>query len=83
MLTQLAGVVLAAAEEHEELAPLIAPPFVIGGVMLAALLLLMFICVSFMNLGHRHEAVAHTTEDPHRQHTNKHLHGDDSASSNH
>ncbi len=81
MLTQLAGVVLAAAEEHD-LAPLIAPPYVIGGAMLAALLLLMFVAVSFMNLGNRHSAVE-ASEDPHRQHTNKHLHGDDSASSNH
>ena len=81
MLTQLAGVVLAAAEEHD-LAPLIAPPYVIGGTMLAALLLLMFVTVSFMNLGNRH-SVVEATEDPHRQHTNKHLHGDDTASSNH
>ena len=81
MLTQLAGVVLAAAEEHD-LAPLIAPPFVIGGAMLAALLLLMFVTVSFMNLGNRHTAVE-ASDDPHRQHTNKHLHGHDSASSNH
>ena len=81
MLTLLAGVVLAAAEEHD-LAPLIAPPYVIGGAMLAALLLLMFVAVSFMNLGNRHSAVE-ASEDPHRQHTNKHLHGDDSASSNH
>lgn len=82
MLTQLAGVVLAAAEEHEELAPLIAPPLVIGGAMLAALLLLMLVTVSFMNLGNRHEAVEES-EDPHRQHTNKHMHGNDSASSHH
>ena len=82
MLTQLAGVVLAAAEEHEELAPLIAPPLVIGGTMLAVLLILMLVTVSFMNLGNRHTAVE-STDDPHRQHTNKHLHGDDSVSSNH
>lgn len=81
MLTQLAGVVLAAAEEHD-LAPVIAPPYVVGACMLAALLLLMFVTVSFMNLGNRHEAVAEQ-DDPHRQHTNKHLHDDDSASSNH
>ncbi len=81
MLTQLSGVVLAAAEEHD-LAPLIAPPFVIGGSMLVVLLLLMFVTVSFMNLGNRHTAVD-ASEDPHRQHTNKHLHDDDSASSNH
>lgn len=81
MLTQLAGVVLTAAEEHE-LAPLIAPPFVVGGVVFAVLMLLMFVTVSFMNLGNRHEAVEESG-DPHRQHTNKHLHGHDSASSNH
>ena len=81
MLSHLAGVVLAAAEEHE-LAPLIAPPYVIGGIMLATLLLLMVVTVSFMNLGNRHTAVE-AAEDPRRQHTNKHLHGDDSASSNH
>jgi len=82
MLTQLAGVVLAEAAAHEEAAPLIAPPLVIGGVMLATLLLLMFICVSFMNLGNRHSAVD-ATDDPHKQHTNKHMHHDDPASSNH
>ena len=82
MLTQLAGVVLAEAAAHEELAPLIAPPFVVGGVMLGALLLLMFVCVSFMNLGNRHAAVE-TTDDPHKQHTNKHSPHDDSASSHH
>ncbi|UIK90195.1 hypothetical protein [Arthrobacter polaris] len=81
MLTQLAGVVVAAAEEHD-LAPLIAPPFVIGGCMFAALLLLMVVAVSFMNLGNRHSAVQES-DDPHRQHTNKHMHSDDSASSNH
>ncbi len=81
MLTQLAGVVLAVAEEHEA-APLIAPPFVIGGTMFVALILLMIVTVSFMNLGNRHDAVE-ATDDPHRQHTNKHLHGTDSASSNH
>lgn len=75
MLSQLAGVVLAEAAEHEELAPLIAPPFVVGGVMLAFMLLLMFICVSFMNLGNRHEAVEEHV-DPQRQHTNKHGHSD-------
>jgi hypothetical protein len=81
MLTQLAGVVLAAAE-HEEAAPLIAPPFVIGGTMLAFLFLLMLICVSFTNLGNRHEATDEHS-DPHRQHTNKHDHGQGEAASHH
>ncbi|NVM94518.1 hypothetical protein [Arthrobacter wenxiniae] len=82
MLTQLAGVVLAEAAAHEEPWPLIAPPFVIGGVMLGSLLLLMFVCVSFMNLGNRHEAVE-VADDPHKQHTNKHMHHDGQASSDH
>ncbi|ALE06149.1 hypothetical protein AL755_12855 [Arthrobacter sp. ERGS1:01] len=82
MLTQLAGVVLAEAAAHEEAAPLIAPPFVIGGTMFVFLMLLMFICVSFMNLGNRHSAVP-STDDPHRQHTNKHGHGDETDSSHH
>ncbi|MGO4382948.1 hypothetical protein [Specibacter sp. RAF43] len=82
MLTQLAGVVLAAAEVHEEAAPLIAPPFVIGAVMLGVLLLLMFVCVSFMNLGNRHAPIE-VGDDPHRQHTNKHAPNDNQAPSNH
>lgn len=82
MLTQLAGVVLAEAAAHEEPWPLIAPPFVIGGTMLAVLLLLMFVCVSFMNLGNRHDAVQ-ATDDPHKQHTAKHMHHDGQASSDH
>jgi hypothetical protein len=82
MFTQLAGVVSAAAEAHEELAPLIAPPFVIGGSMFLILMLLMFICVSFMNLGNRHEATD-ASADPHRQHTNKHDHGQGQAASDH
>lgn len=82
MLTQLAGVVLAEAAAHEEAAPLIAPPLVIGGCMLAFLLLLMFVCVSFMNLGNRHDAVeAH--EDPQRQFADNHGHHDDSVTGNH
>jgi hypothetical protein len=82
MLTQLAGVVLAEAAAHEEAAPLIAPPFVIGGAMFLTLMLLMFVCVSFMNLGNRHLATP-ATDDPHRQHTNKHGHHDESDSSHH
>lgn len=82
MLTQLAGVVLAEAAAHEEAAPLIAPPLVIGAVMLCSLLLLMFVCVSFMNLGNRHAAVE-SSDDPHKQHTNKHGHHEDPAPSNH
>ncbi|MFJ3956771.1 hypothetical protein [Arthrobacter sp. NPDC090010] len=76
MLAQLATTVINASAEggHEELAPLIAPPFVIGGVMLGFLIVLLLVTLSFLNLGNRHEAVEEHA-DPHRQHTNKHDHG--------
>ncbi|MCX6500404.1 MAG: hypothetical protein NTU93_16665 [Arthrobacter sp.] len=71
MLFQQIATSVAAAVAHEELAPLIAPPFVIGGSMFAILLLLMFITLSYGNLGKRHEAVEEHA-DPHRQHPAKH-----------
>ncbi|MDP5225678.1 MULTISPECIES: hypothetical protein [Arthrobacter] len=75
MLAQLATTVIhVSAEAAEAPAPLIAPPFVIGGSMFALLLVLLFVCLSFMSLGNRHEAVEEHA-DPHRQHTNKHDHG--------
>ena len=76
MLSQQIATFVAAVGEsgHEELAPLIAPPFVIGGSMFAILLVLMFITLSYGNLGRRHEAVEEHA-DPHRQHPNKHDHG--------
>ena len=75
LLQQIATFVAAAGESgHEELAPLIAPPFVIGGSMFVLLLVLMFITLSYSNLGRRHE-VAEEHADPHRQHPNKHDHG--------
>ena len=46
----------------------------LGGVMFAILLVLMFITLSYGNLGNRHEAVEEHA-DPHRQHPNKHDHG--------
>jgi hypothetical protein len=74
MLLQQIAMTVAAAVEHEEAAPLIAPPFVIGGVMFAILLALMFITLSYSNLGNRHTATEEHA-DPHRQHPNKHDHG--------
>lgn len=78
---QLAGM-LNVASESEGLAPLIMPPWMFGAVILAALLLLMFITVSFTNVGNRHEPVEEAA-DPHRQHPNKHDHGSACASSDH
>ena len=74
LLQQIATLVAAAEESGHELAPLIAPPFVIGGVMLVVLLVMMFITLSYSNLGRRHEVVEEHA-DPHRQHPNKHDHG--------
>ena len=76
MLSQQIATIVAAAggSGHEELAPLIAPPFVIGGIMFAVLMIMLFITLSYSNLGKRHEVVEEHA-DPHRQHPNKHDHG--------
>lgn len=76
MLSQQIATFVAAAGEsgHEELAPLIAPPFVIGGTMFAILVVLLLITLSYSNLGKRH-AVVEEHADPHRQHPNKHDRG--------
>ena len=76
MLSQQIATIVAAAggSGHEELAPLIAPPFVIGGIMFAILMIMLFNTLSYSNLGKRHEVVEEHA-DPHRQHPNKHDHG--------
>ena len=76
MLSQQIATFIAAVGEpgHEELAPLIAPPFVIGGTMFAILVVLLLITLSYSNLGKRH-VVVEEHSDPHRQHPNKHDHG--------
>ena len=76
MLSQQIATFVAAAGEsgHEELAPLIAPPFVIGGTMFAILVVLLMITLSYSKLGRRH-VVVEEHADPHRQHPNKHDHG--------
>ncbi|MCA4131272.1 hypothetical protein [Arthrobacter sp. M4] len=58
---------------HEELAPLWAEPWVFGVVIFAILVVLMFVTLSYTNLGNRHEPVDEHS-DPHRQHPNKHQH---------
>lgn len=75
MLFQQIATSIAAQTEggHEELAPLWAEPWVFGIVMFAVLLVLMFVTLSYTNLGNRHEAVEEHA-DPHRQHPNKHTH---------
>ncbi|MCZ2403935.1 hypothetical protein IV498_12275 [Paenarthrobacter sp. Z7-10] len=73
MLTQLAGAAIIAAETEEK-APLFMPWWMFGVVIFGILLVLMFVCMSFSNMGNRHEPVDESA-DPHRQHTNKHDHG--------
>ncbi|HSN37158.1 MAG TPA: hypothetical protein VLT34_12485 [Arthrobacter sp.] len=76
MLSQQIATIVAAAggSGHEELAPLIAPPGVVGAVMFAILMVMLFVTLSYGNLGRRHEAVEEHA-DPHRQHPNKHDNG--------
>jgi hypothetical protein len=73
MLSQQIATFVAAAGEsgNEELAPLIAPPFVIGGSMFLVLVVLLLITLSYSNLGRRH-AIVDEHSDPHRQHPAKH-----------
>lgn len=60
-----------AAVHHELPLPAIVYPLIVGGF----LLLLMIVTVSFSNLGHRHQATREHL-DPHKQHPNKHDHGE-------
>ncbi|MCU1433622.1 MAG: hypothetical protein JWR71_347 [Pseudarthrobacter sp.] len=73
LLQQIAMTVAAEGEEHE-LAPLWADPWVFGIVMFAILLAMKFVTLSYSNLGNRHTATEEHA-DPHRQHPNKHDHG--------
>ena len=73
MLLQQIAMTVAEGGEHEP-APLWAEPWVFGASIFAILLVLMFVTLSYSNLGKRHEAVEEHS-DPHRQHPNKHDHG--------
>jgi len=66
--------IVASVAEHEERAPLLAEPWVFGISMFAILVVLMLVTLSYGNLGKRHSAVDEHA-DPHRQHPNKHDHG--------
>ncbi|NKX56183.1 hypothetical protein [Arthrobacter mobilis] len=67
MLIQL----LAATETHAEAH---VSPLLVGSVIFGIFLLLMFSTIAFRSVGHRHPAVEEHA-DPHRQHPNKHDHG--------
>ena len=66
--------IAASVAEHEERAPLWAEPWVFGVSMFALFVVLMFVTLSYTNLGNRHSAVDEHA-DPHRPHPNKHDHG--------
>jgi hypothetical protein len=66
--------IAASVAEHEERAPLWAEPWVFGISMFGILVVLMLVTLSYGNLGKRHSAVDEHA-DPHRQHPNKHDHG--------
>ena len=73
MLLQQIAMTVAEGEEHE-LAPLWAEPWVFGVVMFAFLLVMMFVTLSYTNLGHRHSATDEHA-DPHPPHPHKPDHG--------
>lgn len=77
MLTQFLGAALLAGETAEVHQELPMPALVYAGLIMGGLLVLMFITLSFSNLGNRHEAVEEHA-DPHKQHPNKHDHGESS-----
>jgi hypothetical protein len=73
LLQQIAMTVAAEGEEHAP-APLWAEPWVFGIVIFSIFLVMMFVTLSYSNLGNRHAATDEHA-DPHRQHPNKHDHG--------
>jgi hypothetical protein len=73
LLQQIAMTVAAEGEEHAP-APLWAEPWVFGIVIFSIFLVMMFVTLSHSNLGNRHAATDEHA-DPHRQHPNKHDHG--------
>ncbi|MEC5179523.1 hypothetical protein [Arthrobacter sp. CG_A4] len=76
MLSQQIATIIAVVGEagQEELAPIWAPPWVFGASIFAILLVMLFVTLSYSNLGKRHAAVEEHA-DPHRQHPNKHDNG--------
>lgn len=77
MLTQLFDAALLAGETVEHHVELPMPAVLYGAIIMGVLLVLMLVTVAFSNLGNRHEAVEEHS-DPHKQHPNKHDHGDSS-----
>ncbi|MHA7155015.1 hypothetical protein [Arthrobacter sp. TMN-50] len=79
MLSQLLTATLIASETGGEHAVVELPmdPVLYGIIIMSALIGLMFVTLAFSSLGNRHEAVEEHA-DPHKQHPNKHDHGESS-----
>lgn len=75
MLSQFLDAALVASETVVEHVELPMPAVVYGAIIMGGLLALMLVTMAFTSLGHRHEAVEEHT-DPHKQHPNKHDHGE-------
>ncbi|MDN5755411.1 MAG: hypothetical protein ACTHWW_07680 [Arthrobacter sp.] len=75
MLTQVLGTVMASGAEAEVAGNEGIWPFLIGGGIFAIFLLMLFVVVSFTNVGNRHEGHAEIP-DSHKQFSNKHGHDD-------
>lgn len=73
MLATLMTTALSVSAEAsgEAKAPTIAPPYIVGITMFIIFVVLLFVTLSYSNLGRRHEPVDEHA-DPHRQHPNKH-----------
>jgi hypothetical protein len=76
LLQQIATSLAAVGGEsgHEAPAPLWGEPWMFGVSIFVIMVVLLSITLSYSNLGNRHEPVEEHS-DPHRQHTNKHDHG--------
>lgn len=78
MLSQLLNATLVASETgggHGGHVELPMDPVLYGVIIMGALVAMMFITLAFSSLGNRHEAVEEHA-DPHKQHPNKHDHGE-------
>lgn len=77
MLSQFLTATLIASETGGEHVELPMDPVLYGVIIMGALVALMLVTLAFSSLGNRHEAVEEHA-DPHKQHPNKHDHGESS-----
>ncbi len=72
MLTQVLGTVMASGAEADSAGSW---PYLVGGGIFVLFLVMLFVAVSFTNVGNRHEGQVEV-EDEHKQFSNKHGHDD-------